>query len=58
MITFVEKSSIFDKFFSVAKAQLQPNVCYALHDGDEIKFGDVVCGFHEEKLTKDNDNVC
>ncbi|CAF1294111.1 unnamed protein product [Rotaria sordida] len=27
------------------KIQLQPNICYALHNGDEIKFGDVICSF-------------
>ncbi|CAF0802390.1 unnamed protein product [Adineta steineri] len=31
------------------KTQLQPNVCYALHDGDEVKFGEINCLFQEEK---------
>jgi hypothetical protein len=31
------------------KIQLQSNVCYALHDGDEIKFGDIICSFKEQK---------
>jgi hypothetical protein len=34
------------------KIQLQPNVCYALHDGDEIKLGDVVCSYQEKKQSK------
>ena len=29
--------------------QLQSNVCYALHNGDELKFGDIVCCFEEQK---------
>ncbi|CAF1197828.1 unnamed protein product [Adineta ricciae] len=31
------------------KVQLQSNVCYALHNGDELKFGDVVCCFQEQE---------
>ena len=34
---------------------MQPNVCYALHDGDEIKLGDIVCSFQEEKPTEVNE---
>ena len=34
-----------------SKVQLQANVCYALHEGDEIKLGDVLCSFHEDKPT-------
>ncbi len=43
-----------------SKVQLQANVCYALHDGDEIKFGDIICEFQEQKQTNVNylDGVC
>jgi hypothetical protein len=37
-----------------AKVQLQSNVCYALHDGDEIKFGDIICSFQGQKQTNVN----
>ncbi|CAF0728236.1 unnamed protein product [Adineta steineri] len=36
------------------KTQLQPNVCYALHNDDEIKFGDIVCSFQEQIQTNKN----
>ena len=36
------------------QVQLQPNVCYALHDGDEIKLGDIVCSFTEQEQAKVN----
>ncbi|CAF3601293.1 unnamed protein product [Rotaria socialis] len=36
------------------KIQLQPNVCYALHNGDELKLGDVVCLFQEQKQSNKN----
>jgi len=37
------------------KIQLQPNVCYALHGGDEIKLGDLLCTFQEQKLSSKTD---
>ncbi|UJR33850.1 hypothetical protein I4U23_021272 [Adineta vaga] len=36
------------------KIQLQPNVCYALHNGDEIKFGDIICSFQEQTQSNKN----
>lgn len=39
------------------KVQLQPNVCYALHNGDEIKLGDIICSFEEHKAVESNKNV-
>ncbi|CAF5074678.1 unnamed protein product [Rotaria magnacalcarata] len=40
------------------KIQLQPNVCYALHNGDELKLGDVVCLFQEQKQSNKNVSIC
>lgn len=31
-------------------------MCYALHNGDEIKFGDIICSFIEQKETNDIHN--
>ncbi|CAF1201403.1 unnamed protein product [Adineta ricciae] len=36
------------------KVQLQPNVCYALHNDDEIKLGDIICTFQEQTQTSKN----
>ncbi|CAF1322742.1 unnamed protein product [Adineta ricciae] len=36
------------------KVQLQPNVCYALHNDDEIKLGDIICIFQEQTQTSKN----
>ncbi len=38
-----------NQILNFIKVQLQSNVCYALHDGDEIKFGDIICSFQEQK---------
>ncbi|CAF4713327.1 unnamed protein product, partial [Rotaria sp. Silwood1] len=39
------------------KIQLQPNVCYALHNNDEIKFGDIICLFQEQKQTNISNEI-
>ncbi|CAF3688482.1 unnamed protein product, partial [Rotaria sordida] len=39
------------------KVQLQPNVCYALRDGDEIKLGDIICLFQEQQQSQTNKNM-
>jgi len=38
-----------NEILNFVKVQLQSNVCYALHNGDEIKFGDIICSFQEQK---------
>jgi len=48
---------MYSIFFHFEKVQLQPNVCYALHDGDEVKFGDVISLFKEQKETDVNFHI-